>query len=149
MKNDMKMIIHIDLEEDFINVLLNEMEDEFELACRKWGLNLNQEEKELVLEHSLKQVKRKTSENIKTLWDFSDKLIVKVNSHKKPIEIKLPAPEAESSRIALFHTKDGWEIDQEMQDEAIRLADFAEHIQSKIKQWSRTAVFYGVGSYAG
>ena len=145
----MKMIIHVDLTEDFISILLDEMEDEFDLSCRKWDVRLNQDEKERVLEHSLKQVKRKTSENIKTLWDLSDTLTVKVNSQKRPIEIRLPAPEAESSKIKLFYTKDGWEIDQEMQDEAVKLADFAEHIESKIKTWARTAVFYGVGSYAG
>lgn len=149
MKNDMKMIIHVDLTENFFDILLDEMEKEMEVSCRKWELRLNQEEKETVIEHSIKQVKRKVSENIRTLWDLSDVLTVKVNSQKRPIEIRLPAPEAESSKIKLFYTKDGWEIDQEMQDDAVRLADFAEHLEKLIKTWARTAVFYGVGSYAG
>lgn len=149
MKNDMKMIIHIDLTTNFFDVLLEEMEKELEVACKKWDVNLNQEEKELVFEHSIKQVKRKVSENTKTLWDLSDVLTVKVNSQRRPIEIRLPAKEAETSKIKLFYTKDGWEIDQEMQDDAVRLADFAEHLENLIKRWSRTAVFYGVGSYAG
>lgn len=149
MKNDMKMIIHIDLGTDFLDTVIDTMDNEFDIACKKWEVRLTQSEKENIFDHSIKQVKRKTSENIKTPWDLSDNLIVKVNSQKKPIEIKLPAPEADSSRIKLFHTRDGWEVDQEMQDDAVTLANFAEHIKSRIKTWARTAVFYGVGSYAG
>lgn len=149
MKNDMKMIIHIDLGDDFIGTVLDAMEEEFEISCKKWGVRLNQEDKENIFQHSIIQLKRKTSDNIRNTWDLSDSLVVKVNSHKRPIEISLPAPEAESSRIKLFHTRDGWEIDQETIEDTVRLADFAEHIKSKIKTWARTAVFYGVGSYAG
>lgn len=148
MKNDTKMIINLELDKDFIETVKNEMLDEIRVSSIKWGVALNVDDEDTIITNSVKQVRRKTSENVKTNWDLSDKLTVKVNSVRKGIEITLPAVEADNSPSALIYTRDGWEMDQEKREGSVRLADFQKHMQSQIIEWARTAVFYGVSTYA-
>jgi len=147
-KNNNKMIIHLNLDKNFIEKIKEEMYKEIEIASKKWSVSLNTDDEDLIISHSVKQVRRKTSENIRTNWDLSDTLTVKINSIHKNVEITLPAPEASSSTSSLIYTRDGWEIDTEKRDESVRLPDFRDYIQDQIMQWARTAVFYGVASFS-
>lgn len=148
MKNNTKMIIHLELDKNFIEEIKKEMYEEIEIASKKWSVALNTEDEDTIIVNSIKQVRRKTSENVRTNWDLSDKITVKVNSIKKGIEITLPAPEAANSPTTLIYTRDGWELDQEKRDESVSLADFDQHMKNQIIKWARTAVFYGVASYS-
>lgn len=148
MRNDTKMIIHINLPKNFVEVVHNEMEQELTESSKKWEVSLNQSQRENILRHAINQTKQKVSDNAKNQWDLSDRLTIKANSTKKGIEIVLPDPNGNvPPNVKLFYTRDGWELDQEHHDEAVALVDFADYIQNKIKTWVRTAVFYGVASY--
>lgn len=149
MRTDTKMIIHINLPENFAEILSDEMEKELEKSSKKWGVYINYKQKETIFNYAKEQVRMKTSDHAKNNWDFSDQLTIRANSHKRGIEITLPAPEdVKLPSARLFYTRDGWELDQEKNEESIELSHFADFIQSKIKTWARTAVFYGVGSYS-
>lgn len=148
MKNNTKMIVHLKLEQNFIEKIKESMYEEIEVASKKWSVALNTDDEDLIIKHAISQVRRKTSENVKTNWDLGDLVTVKVNSIKKGIEITLPAPEASSSPTTLIYTRDGWELDQEKRDESVKLADFRDHMQDQIIAWAKTAVFYGVASFS-
>lgn len=147
-KNNTKMIIHVDLGQDFVETIRKDMEQAFDEAVKKWGVFVNFKQKEAIFTHSIRQVQAKTSENAKNNWDLSDHLTIRAISVRSGIEISLPSPEAANVKTKLFYTRDGWEVDQENNEESVALNDFADYIRNKIRTWVRTAVFYGVGSYA-
>lgn len=148
MKNNTKMIVHLKLEQNFIEKIKESMYEEIEVASKKWSVALSTDDEDLIIKHAISQVRRKTSENVKTNWDLGDLITVKVTSIKKGIEITLPSPEASSSPTTLIYTRDGWELDQEKRDESVKLADFRDHMQDQIIAWAKTAVFYGVASFS-
>lgn len=149
MRKDTKMTINLELDKDYIEEVKKVMADEFKIASVKWGVELNTDNEMLVIDNSLKQVQRKVSEMAKIRWDRSDVLTIKVTSARGAgTEITLPAEDADASPTSLIYTKDGWEVDQEKRDESVRFADFKDHIQNFIMESARTAVFYGVASFA-
>lgn len=143
-----KIIIKINLGPDFNSIIEAEMADELMIAGKKWGIRLNTEDKDLILKHSMKQLQRKVSEAAKINWNLSDTLEVKVSASKGASDISLPDPMLENSRVRLVKSRDGWELEQEFSDESVRIGEFVEHFKAKIKTWARSAVFYGVSSYA-
>ena len=49
----------------------------------------------------------------------------------------------------LAKNKDGWKTEEEdVRDDLVPLAEFDEYFKNLIYTWARSAVFYGVGSYA-
>lgn len=148
MKNNTKMIIHVDLGKNFVDTIHKDMDKAFDEATKKWGVYINFKEKEAIFTHSIRQVQAKTSENAKNNWDLSDQLTIRAISIRSGIEISLPSPEADNVKTKLFYTRDGWEVDQENHEESIPLNEFADFIRNKIRTWVQTAVFYGVGSYS-
>lgn len=140
-----QMLVHINLDRDFIESVKEEMEDEFRIACKKWEISLTENDMNLIFDHSLKQLRRKVSENIGTNWDLSDKLTVKV-AYTENIEITLPG-KLPHKKYSLLKTRDGWSVDYESCDGAVQLSDFKKYMKNKINTWARTAVFYGVGSF--
>lgn len=149
-KDNAKMLIHLDLGENFLDILKEVMADEFEISCRKWNVRPNTEDKNYIFTHSIRQVRRKVSTNARTNWDLSDHLTIKVNSYQREAnEVSLPDDtlELQNNLPTLINTRDGWEIDYEESLEAVALKDFHQFMKDKIKFWTRTAVFYGVGSF--
>lgn len=142
-----KMLVHLKLETNFTEIIDQTMEDEFEIASKKWNVYLNTDDHDIIMYHSRNQLRRKVSEMARLPWDMSDRMTIKVNSPQKGVEITLPSPKARTSTTKLLQTRDGWEIDDEKRDESVKLADFREHIQQCVLTWARTAVFYGVGSF--
>lgn len=146
---DTRMIVHIDLPEDFIETLEEDMEREFKKATRQWGVHVPFEEKEILLNYAKKQTIEKVTDNLRSRWDYSPQIMVKVNSPRQGMEIRLPFPKGMQTPPARFiYSRDGWSVDQEQNEDAVDVADFAEHIEQQIRTWLRTAVFYGVASYA-
>lgn len=148
MKDNSKTIIHLELDKDFIETVKTHMSDEFQLACKKWGLALNNADQDLIISHSLKQLRRKASENARTNWDLSDKISIKVNAMTRANEMTLTSKKTGSAKTRVIYTRDGWEQDQEKRDESVSLSEFRVHIQDLIIQWGKTAVFYGVASFS-
>lgn len=142
-----RMVVHLDLENNFLATVEEAMEDEFDLACKRWKVRLNGEDHDVVMKHSLSQLRRKVTEVAKANWDLSDRLNVRVVSPRPDMELTLPNPKAHSSSTRFIFVRDGWEVDDERREESVRISDFRDHMQRSILDWARTAVFYGVGSY--
>lgn len=148
-KDNAKMLVHLNLGENFREKIQDFMEDEFYIACKKWDVKPNTDDKQDIFYHAIRQLRRKVSENARTNWDLSDELTVKINAFKKEtIVLELPSPKAVSLKSTIISTRDGWEIDQEMNVDAVELKNFCEYMIERIELWARTAVFYGVGSFA-
>lgn len=145
-----ELIIHINLPENFINIVKDVMEDEIEVASKKWGVRLNTDDRRNIIRHSINQLQYKVSDNSRTAWDLGDTINVRVNIIGQKREITLPNPKIkEKSTTKLAKNKDGWKIEEEdVRDDLVPLAEFDEYFKNLIYTWARTAVFYGVGSYA-
>lgn len=143
-----KIFIHLKLGAGFMDEVKAEMENELDVASKKWGIRLNTEDRDLVIKHSLNQLKKKVSESAKQNWDFSPKVSIKVTSPKRASDITLPDSSLANSKVKIIKSRDGWELEQEYSDESVLIGDFHEHFKSRIKTWARTAVFYGVSSFA-
>jgi hypothetical protein len=145
-----RIFIHLKLGTGFMDEVKAEMENELDVASKKWGIRLNMEDRDLVLKHSLNQLKKKVSESAKHNWDFSPKVSIKVTAGNRASDITLPDPASAKSKMKIIKSRDGWEIpvEQEHSDEAVLIGEFHEHFKSRIKTWARTAVFYGVSSFA-
>lgn len=143
-----KIFIHLKLGNAFMDEVRAEMTDELAVAAKKWGIRLNSDDKELILKHSMNQLKRKVSESAKNNWDFTPKVSIKVTSPKRASDITLPDPALDRSKVRIIKSRDGWEMEQEMSEESVLIGEFHEHFKSKIKTWARTAVFYGVSTFA-
>lgn len=143
-----RIFIHLKLGNDFMDEVRAEMENELDVASKKWGIRLNLEDRDLVMKHSLNQLKKKVSESAKNNWEFTPKVSIKVTSPKRASDITLPDPALTNSKVKIIKSRDGWELEQEYSDESVLIGDFHEHFKSRIKTWARTAVFYGVSSFA-
>ena len=143
-----ELMVHISLPEQFINIVKETMEDELRVAIRKWGISLKRNEKDAIIKHSVNQLQRKVAESSRCTWDLSDTIRVKIVSNVSA-ELHLPMDDTSKLTKKLIKTKDGWKIeeDDEAKDDAVMLAEFDQHFIKLINTWSRTAVFYGVGSY--
>lgn len=143
-----KIHIHLQVGENFIDEIKSAMNDELIVASRKWGIHLNTEDSDRVINHSMNQLRKKVSESVKTNWDLGAKISVRVNSPKRSSDINLPDKSMSKSKTKLIKARDGWEIEQEPNEDSVLLGEFLEHFKAQIKTWARTAVFYGVASYA-
>lgn len=144
-----KIFIHLKLGVGFMDEVKAEMEDELKIASKKWGIRLNTEDRDLVLKHSMNQLKKKVSESAKNNWEFTPKISIKVGIPKpRASDITLPDPALDRSKIRILKSRDGWEMEQELSEESVVIGEFHEHFKSRIKTWARTAVFYGVSSFA-
>lgn len=143
------MILKINLSKNFIKSIKKTMEDELEIATKKWNIRLSEDERNNVIFHSINQLQQKVQAHTRLQWDLSDILTVKVNSIKEG-EVIIPDKSLKGPKIpSLIKTKDGWTVDDEDRDQAIHLSKFHTYFQDLMHTWARTAVFYGVGSYIG
>lgn len=136
---------------EFEKKLLSEMEDELDVASKKWGLSLNSEDREYVLQQSLKQLENKVSFITKNSWKISNNIIRISVFTPTPGEEKavvLPTKNNDLDKIRLMRAHDHWRVENEETSESIKLNELTNHLLEEIVKWGRTAVFYGVGSYA-
>lgn len=143
-----KIIVNLQVGSDFIEEIKREMLDELAISSRKWGIRLNTEDSDLIVNHSMNQLRKKIAESIKTNWDFGEKISIKVNAPGKTGDINLPDKSFNKSQLKLMKAREGWEFEQEPSEDSVLIKDFLEFFKNQIKIWARTAVFYGVASYA-
>lgn len=146
--NTNKILVHLNLNEGFNEEINEALDDELNVASKKWGVRLNMNDRALILKHARNQLRRKVSESAKIAWNYDQKLSIRVSSHKRTSDINLPTSSPAATKIRLIKSREGWEIEQEPTEESVAVSDFLEHFKSLIITWGRTAVFYGVSSYA-
>jgi hypothetical protein len=147
---DSYLILNLELPENFEEELYKTINDEIALAQKKWKLKLSDDQKLKVFESSRTQTRLKTSTIAKQTWDLGRKLSLKVTFTKNTqIELKPDSNfTATHKKINLVLTKDGWVIANEESEDPVNITEILDKQIEVIKQWARTAAFYGVGSYS-
>lgn len=129
------------------------MLDEMKIAKAKWRVYLSSKEEEEILRLSRLQLIAKVQSITKDMeWSIDDKISiypVRVEENSRLVE-NLSLPNDSRKRdIHLLEVNDGWKIDNDNSIESTPLFKFEERVVTRILEWARTAVFYGVGSYKG
>ena len=137
--------LHLDLGEGFMDRLKASMEEEFEIASRKWGFYPEAGERNKIYVHAFEQLRLRISSVANEQWTIGP--IVNFNVAGGKGEVDLPSPEAEALRLCLVRGRDGWMVDQEPDEDSVTLQAFAGVFEAEIHAWARTAIFYSVGSY--
>lgn len=145
-KNSDKIIIRVDLGKDFSSHVHSDMEKEFSISERKWGLSLDAEKKNTVFNNAVAQLEDKVSAVFDNPWEISNSLIMSVKAYKN-IEISVPDERLQGSSLCLLRRRDGWEVDTENTIGATNINRIPEVVKKEIRSWAKTAIFYGVGSY--
>lgn len=141
--------LHLTLPEAFPKTIQEAMEEEFTVACRKWNLALNFEDRKAILYHATRQLEGKVSTSSHSKWTLTSReLTVSVRkAGGERASLSLPSPEAAESSLNIVRDHTEWKVDQDPIKDSIPLGDFYDHLLATMVAWARTAVFYGVGSY--
>lgn len=148
-KTENALEVTLVLPKNFKTKLDDAMKDEFAIACKKWGLNLNTEDRDKVLDSARKQLSGKVSLIARHPWQPGDtRLKVIVSSNKKGVvEITLPSREAKNYSVAFVRANDKWKVEDDVSASSVQLSEFHSFFVNEVTTWARTAVFYGVSSY--
>lgn len=142
-----RLEVIVELPRKFLDVLKEEMNDELKTAQKKWQVRLSLPERERVFTESFEQLKEKTLIVFGEKWDLSDEVTVLINTFLTRNPILLKENEPPKEKIYFIRKSGGWETTTEVFPERVSIQEFREQIIYLLKHWSRTAVFYGVGSY--
>ena len=125
------------------------MEEEFSIANKKWGLSLNSDVQEKIIAIAWKQLINKVTTVARREWDpTAPNIVVLISTNKKGVfKLSLPSREASKYTVSLVRAHDEWRVEQDPNHESVKLSDFHSFFISELRNWARTAVFYGVGSY--
>ena len=150
MKDNIMQLV-VTFSDDFPEKLSQVIKDEMEVASRKWGVDLYGDNKQIIADNSITQVLRKVSKISGSRWlDFSDsKLIVNVETEKSSqpsIEIFENSTHLPPIKLAKIHEQ--FIVNNDPNKETVSLDEFYAYFTDQIEKWLRTAVFYGVGSFA-
>lgn len=162
MKNNNRITIRVILPEDFKEQLIDTMEEEFNIASKKWNVRLNTKIHDYIFNKSIEQLEAKLSQVFKIAWNYNipylDIRIPYTNPHVdfSQGEVIYSIPDTTNSNIIqipkstmLLKTRsNGWVIDNDESNEAVSIVDFDKSILKYVFKEVRVAVFYGVGSYA-
>lgn len=141
-------LIAVTMPVDYMNKIEDVLLDELEIAQNKWGLRLSKDDVNSVKKHSLNQVTEKFATTFKCQWGFEPVAKIKlkgVSFYHEPKEVI--ALDRFDENTYLVIGKQGLEVDDEIGEDAFLIKDFTEHLMNIILKWTRTAVFYGVGSF--
>lgn len=143
-----RVIIQLNVGDQFKKDIRRTMEDELQIASKKWNVELNTAKQEHVIDVSYRQLMQKIFEVAKISWDGESILEVRASSagplHK---DFTLPTDAKKFHYLRVVRMRDGWTFTTDDTEDTVAIPDFLETFQNMILQWARTATFYGVGSY--
>ncbi len=139
------LAIVVSLPSDFISLLNAEIDSELEIAQHKWKLTLTDEQAEHVRKSARDQLRSKVSGLAKANWDLGNKVVINAAGASGNLAINKKTKSDQNMMLVL--SKAGWAVTQEETDSAIHVTNLYESLLKTLFTWSRTAVFYGVGSY--
>lgn len=139
------LTITVTLPENFLEQLEEVIADELTVAQTKWKIHLSDEELEVVRKGTMAQLRSKVSSLSKNSWDLGSKLVINVGGDSGNIAYsEKNIPKTDKSFIL---SKNGWSVTTEEADAVVPGNVFYENLIETLFNWTRTAVFYGVGSY--
>lgn len=143
------IVVTMELGNGFDDSLTEEMVDELAIAEKKWGVSLNSDDKRNVMHHSLIQAKRRANTVCGDIWDNTGSLRVTVKGASQSMEINSSKPLSKAAEeVMVIRKRDGFTVAEEDGADTFGLADVPSKVDRLIRDNARTAVFYGVGSYA-
>jgi len=134
----------LELPDNFMDQVESVMNEEFEIAAGKWGVEVLENDRSEIVIHSLNQLRNRVIGVSNNAWNFEKTLIFNVIGGTG--EINIPSTEADNSVIKLVKIRSGWSVDPDRLEESILLKDFQSHFMKELLAWARTGVFYGVAS---
>lgn len=139
------LTITVTLPENFLEQLEEVITDELTVAQTKWKIRLSDEELEVVRKGTLAQLRSKVSSLSKNAWDLGSKIVINAGGDSGNIAYsEKSTPKTDKSFIL---SKNGWSVTTEEADAVVQGNVFYENLIETLFTWTRTAVFYGVGSY--
>lgn len=139
------LTITVTLPENFLEQIEDVITDELTVAQTKWKIRLSDDELEVVRKGTLAQLRSKVSTLSKNAWDLGSKLVINASGDSGNIAYsETSKPKTDKSFIL---SKNGWSVTTEEADAVVPGNVFYESLIETIFTWTRTAVFYGVGSY--
>jgi len=150
-----RITFHVKLADNYMELIDAAVEDEIQIAQRKWGVDLSDEIIESVKRHSLNQLAMKVDLTLKTSWNFQPTVSMKIKGLSKNSgsgilkDLTLPDELGSVPEIALVLAREGFEVESEPSDNTVQPSELSDYILNKILTWARTGIFYGVGSYKG
>lgn len=137
--------VTVTLPENFIELLNDEITAELETAQRKWKIWLSDDEKEIVRKATTAQLRSRVSTLSKNNWDLGSKLII--NASGESGSLNLNGKDKVKSNLSFILNKNGWTVTTEEADSVVKAQEFYNELLKTLFTWTRTAVFYGVGSF--
>lgn len=148
-KKDLISKIHITLPEDYKDQLDEVFDDEFTIAQEKWGVKLNEYQREKIYTNSFLQWQGKASYVSKNPIDLTSNILTFNIRNPSKIMPDYTLPKKYKENPPLMEIQVGWVFGKEEGKPYVLLNDFYDYVLARAEKWLRTAVFYGVGSYAG
>lgn len=158
--------ISLKLPSDFYYTLVDIAADEVERASKKWKVKLSEEEREDILEHSSAQLVKKVEDityHPYSLYDEEVKIRVLDERKDVPKEFKEKVSSKEPIFVVnkesisddvflgvntVFNATHGYSFVDIATRRTVLTDEFYAHFMESMEKWLRTAVFYGVASYA-
>lgn len=138
-------IITVNLPESFLEQIENVITDELTVAQLKWKIRLSDDEQETVRKGTLAQLRSKVSSLSKNAWDLGSKLVINAAGDTGSLTYSENTKTKTDKSFIL--NKNGWSVTTEEADSVVPGEVFYESLVDTLFKWTRTAVFYGVGSY--
>lgn len=155
-----RITITVQLDKEFNEYIERVIEEEMRIAQNKWGVSLPEEYTDLIYSHVKTQLRAKLFEVFKHEYNLPEeesnnidlteiRCIVKNETHIKNIPTTVYKDMELRVDPLLQRTSAGFIVynDDSRSDRTVLLSLLAEYVAYHIEQWTRTAVFYGVGSF--
>lgn len=140
------LTINVTLPSDFLSLLDEEIDNELASAQAKWKIKLTEAQIDTVKTATREQLRSKVSTLSKNTWDLGVKLTISASGGNGTLAITSKSkPNGDTS---LLLNKNGWSVTNEEADSVFHINDLYSELLKSIFTWTKTAVFYGVGSYA-
>lgn len=137
------------LPEKFDEILESIIAEELIRAQNTWGVRLSEEEKTRVIQSTHRQLESKVFSAMESEWVMGQRDIsVWVRGEEIDATCYLPINDDSTyADMRVVRKRNFWEISHENTDAVVSLNDIPDQIIGLMKDWVRTGIYYGVGSY--
>lgn len=155
-----RITITVQLKKEFNDYIEKVIEDEMRIAQNKWEVSIPRDYQDLIYYHTKRQLRAKLFEVFKHEYDTSDeetnnidlteiRCVVRNDTNTRGIPTTVYKDQELKIDPLLQRTSSGFIVynDDAKSDKTVLLSRLPEYVAYHIEQWTRTAVFYGVGSF--
>jgi hypothetical protein len=137
------LLITLNTNKKFIEELDHLLKEELNIASKKWGVSLSDENKSAVTHRSFEQLVNKVQFISGNPWQLGKAIRFSIGDDDSQYTL----PTRNLPKIYFNRTIDKWVVAQDVNEESVIISDFYNIVIDEIKDWAKTAMFYGVGSF--